>query len=381
MAKRSLLLAADFPPQKGGISQYLYDITRFLPPTSIRVLGLPTSGWQEFDSLQHFSIQRLGVPERWDPLSAQFKLLAPAYLAKALQIPRFDVLLCGQAHHSLMIPALMIHRMRGTPFGIFTYGLDLLRPQRRIQRPLFNWLLRQADLVFAISERTADIAGSLGVRNDNIRVIYPAVNISRLQIEQSPTLVRERHGLIGKRIILSLGRLVERKGFDTVIRAMPMILAAVPNAHYLIVGNGDFREALKSMVDLLDLGEHVTLAGWKPDDQIADYFAACDVFAMISREIPERGDVEGFGIVFLEANYMGRPVVGGRSGGVPEAVLHEETGLLVDPNDPQDVASAIVRLLCNEELAVQLGSNGRKRVLQEFTGKRATEILLRFLDK
>lgn len=164
---------------------------------------------------------------------------------------------------------------------------------------------------------------------------------------------------------------------------MPKILSVIPESHYLIVGDGPYKEELLKIVDQLDLNANVTFAGPKPHCEIADYFALCDVFAMVSRDTSKKGELTGFGesfgIVYLEANSFGKPVVAGRSGGVPDAVLHGQTGLLVDPYSPVEATEAILYLLCNPDQAKRLGETGKKRALTEFTGKVAAEKLLALL--
>lgn len=380
MSAQILFVVSDFPPLGGGISHYLYEIVRCLPPEQVRVIGLPTPGWEAFDAQQDFSIRRLGLPAHWSSFSPQFKFLAPAYFWSLTQERQASVILCGQAHHSLLLPAWLIRQIEGIPYGVFTYGADLLRPQTRSHRLLFNALLRGAQVVFAISQGTADVVLRLGVRPERIHVIHPSVNPAQLISKTPPETVRQRYGLQqGKKCILTVGRLVERKGFDTVIRALPSILEPVPEAHYLIVGGGPSEANLKALVAELRLEKHVTFAGPKSHDEVADYYSSSDVFVMISREIPEKGNIEGFGIVYLEANLLGKPVVAGRSGGVADAVVHGETGLLVDPNDPTEVAATIVQLLSDPELAQQMAETGRKRVLNDFTGESAAQRVLAVL--
>jgi phosphatidylinositol alpha-1,6-mannosyltransferase len=369
VSSKLLFLAGDFPPVEGGISQYLLELIRALPPNRVEVIGLPTPGWKDFDQGQAFSIHRMNLPETWDTRSQYFKLLGPLYLLKWLKIRQGDFILCGQAHHSLLMAAWVISKITKMPFGVFVYGLDLLRPQSSKQRGIFNWLLSSADVVFAISQQTAELASQLGVLEDRIRVIHPIINPSELQIKVPPRKLKEIYKIQDKKLILSVGRLVERKGFDTLLKALPLIVQRVPKIHYLIVGGGPFEEELRALVSNLGLSRYVTFAGPKLHSEVASFYAACDIFAMISREIPEKGDLEGFGIVFIEANYFGKPVVGGRSGGVIDAIIDGQTGLLVNPSDPAQVTDALIRLLTEPEFAQRLGENGKKRVLNHFAGR------------
>jgi phosphatidylinositol alpha-1,6-mannosyltransferase len=372
-------LTLDFPPIVGGISRYLYEIINHMPEKEVRVTAVAAPGHEAFDAKQKFDIDRLKVPSKWDAFRKQLKFFAPFYYQNLLRKSDVSMILCGQAHYSLLLPAWAISRQRRIPFGVFTYGLDLLYPQTTRYRTPFNHLLRAADIVFADSGTAEKILFDLDVNKTRVEVIYPSVsnevdNVDNLLMDS----LRDKHGLAGRKCILTVGRLVERKGHDIVLQAMPQILRAVPDAHYLIVGKGEYEPRLRSIVHELGIEPYVTFTGYAGDEEVAAYYALCDVFTMISRAIPEKGDIEGFGIVYLEANVMGKPVVAGNSGGVPEAVIHEETGLLVEPTNVEEVSQAIIRLLQNPQLASRLGKQGQKRAVEEFTSQAsATKVLNR----
>lgn len=367
-------LTLDFPPVGGGIARYLYEIVSHLPAEAVRVTAVDAPNWQAFDAQQDFAIERLAIPSTWQAFQRELKFFAPHYLRALLKKRDLAFILCGQAHYSLLLPAWAISRWRGVPFGVFTFGLDLLYPQTTRYGRAFNRLLGAANVIFADSAAAERILQDLGIAQEKITVVYPSASgdgappDARLVAE-----LRQQLGLEGRKCLLTVGRLIERKGHDTVLRALPQILAAVPETHYLIVGEGENEARLKALAQELDLMGHVTFAGYAGDEEVAACYALCDVFTMISREIPEKGDVEGFGIVYLEANLRGKPVVAGNSGGVPEAVLHQETGLLVDPTDVQEVATAVIRLLQDKELATRYGQRGRVRVLQEFSSQAAAD--------
>jgi phosphatidylinositol alpha-1,6-mannosyltransferase len=378
---RIVFLVNNYPPMLGGISHHLYDITRFLPESMTYVIGLPTPEYEDFDRQQKYRIERISVPWGYDVSVRQFKFLAPVYMYQLIRVPNVDITLCGQAHHTLMLPAWLLQKTRGTPFGVFVYGLDLLRPQTRRYRKLFNALLREADVVFADSQAAADITCNLGVDFGKIHVVNPNVDPEKLIVRVPPETIRERHGLEGKKCILTVGRLVERKGHDVVLQALPEVISLVPDVHYLIVGSGPNEARLRSLVVDLGLEQYVTFVGRIEDDELASYYSVCDVFVMISREIPEEGDIEGFGIVYLEANLMGKPVIAGRSGGVPDAVLHNKTGLLVDPRAIREVSSALIQILRNSELAHKMGEFGKSRVVKEFSSGSAANRVLAVLQE
>ena len=157
----------------------------------------------------------------------------------------------------------------------------------------------------------------------------------------------------GKRVLLTVGRVVPRKGMDTIIRALPSLIETFPDLHYLLVGRGEYRATLEALAAELGVSDHVTFVGSVADGELVEHYRLCDLFVMPNRELPNH-DTEGFGLVFLEANACGKPVIGGRAGGVVEAVRDGENGLLVNGDDVADVSRAIASVLGDEALADRL---------------------------
>ena len=179
--------------------------------------------------------------------------------------------------------------------------------------------------------------------------------------------------------MLTVGRLVGRKNIEGVLRALPRVTEMVPNLLYLIAGDGKDRERLEVASAQMGLSPFVRFLGYVPDGLLPALYCASDVFLMPSLERKNSQDYEGFGIVFSEANACGKPVIGGRSGGMADAVIDGETGLLVDPHSVDEIAAAIIRLLTDQELAHRLGENGRRRVERELSWERVAERLAGFL--
>lgn len=376
---RIILLAIDFPPLAGGISRYLFDIANSVAHSELEVITLPVSDSTNFDRSHNLKINRIFWPIRQVSYSSQIKYSAPLYFVNLIKQRKPDFLICGQAHYTLLLPAWFYSKLTGIPFGVFTHGFDLKHPQKRFYRQLFNFLLLEANVVFTNSKATRDIALSIGVKSNQISIIRPFIRPKDNTPCLVPHEVLQRHKLRNKKCILTVGRLVERKGHDIVLRSLPQIIQQNPDVHYLIVGQGPYENTLKSLVSTMGLDSYVTFAGFVPDNELSAYYQIANVFVMISRDIPEKGDTEGFGIVYLEANQFKLPVVAGRTGGVEDAVVDGKTGLLVDPNSCEQVASAISTLLGNQALAQQLGINGWQRVQVEFNGNtvgnRITQIL------
>jgi phosphatidylinositol alpha-1,6-mannosyltransferase len=229
-----------------------------------------------------------------------------------------------------------------------------------------------------ISEFTRQRFIAKGVKKELIKVLYPGVDIDSFHPQDCSGL-REIQGLKGKKVILSVGRLTKRKGFDMVIKVLPLVLQKVPNAVLLICGKGELTAQLRKMAKSYNLDEQVIFTGYVSNAELPLYYNLCDVFIMPSREYSQV-DAEGFGIVYLEAGACGKPAIGGRSGGIPDAILDGETGLLVDPGDREDIANAIIKILSDDNLARQLGENARRRIEEKFQWKFSSRLLEDLID-
>ncbi len=175
----------------------------------------------------------------------------------------------------------------------------------------------------------------------------------------------ERYGLEGKKVLLTVARLVPRKGHKIVLDALPQVMREVPNLKYLIAGDGPEKARLQEQARQLGIQDAVIFVGDVAHHEVCDYYNLCDAFIMANR-LEAGGDVESFGMVFTEANATGKPVIGGRSGGTAEAVLDGKTGFLVDPESAEEIAERLLLLLKNEHLCGRMGAAGLDRVRTEF---------------
>jgi phosphatidylinositol alpha-1,6-mannosyltransferase len=173
-------------------------------------------------------------------------------------------------------------------------------------------------------------------------------------------------GLGSKKVIVSVGRLVHRKGQDVLIESMPEIIKSIDDVHLLLIGEGPYKQELEKRIKNLGLANRVTFVGRVQYADLPQYICVGDVFAMPSRSRLAGLEVEGLGIVYLEASACGLPVIGGISGGAPDAVLQGETGFSVDGRSAHEVAEAIVRVLADKELAQRLGARGRQWIIEQW---------------
>lgn len=363
---RHLLITLGFPPDIGGMQQFLYARCQSSDAGEVVVLAPDSPGSASFDTEQSFDIYRWNnICGNIPGVKRLFQVLLSAYRSwRIYRSQGFDVIECGQALPCGLV-ALVFERILGIPYIVWAHGNDIMKPQRwLITRWLLINVLRGAQLIIANSHNTADQVRKFGVKSDNITVIHPPVDHQRFHLDVDANPVLREYGLRGHKVILTVARLFPRKGIDTVIRALPHVKEEILDVVYLVVGEGPDRQRLERLVGTLGLGDHVVFAGSVSDAELPAFYAACDVFVMLSRTIETDGEIEGFGIVYLEAGACGKPVIGGASGGVQEAIEDGVTGLIVDPQNPSATARAIVRLLRDESLARTLGRHGRRRACQ-----------------
>lgn len=375
MKPKFLLITNDYPPSMGGIAQVLHCICSALPPECVAVLAQTHADAAAHDAGQPFPVYR----ERYDTGGVRALLSTLRYglhLRRLVRRERPDLLYFDKPWPLGMIG--IVARWLGLPYVVHTYGNEVLEPRHALVSAIRRRVLRGAERVITISDFTRDVLVRLGVPSGRIVLIRPKIDVAPFDVAVDVDAFKAAEGLEGKRVLLTVGRLVQRKGIDRVIEALPEILRVYPGLVYVVLGLGPDIERLQALTSKHGVADHVRFVG---DRETAPFYHACDVFVMISRHIVEKGDVEGFGIVYLEANACGKPVVGGRSGGVPDAVVHGETGLLVDPDDVHAISEAIKTLLGDPELATRLGQQGRDRVLREFTldryGAEFSELVLR----
>jgi phosphatidylinositol alpha-1,6-mannosyltransferase len=369
-----------FPPLVGGVENYLFELYRRLPVERADLLLPAESGAAAFDQA-HPELRVIRVPLPAGVSSVSKRALGPL-LGVALQRlvrPGYRQVHCG--HILTGVAGYLAKRIWGRPYIVFTYGAELTREGLGA---LKRTVLRNATAVITISRYTTEQALRLGVRPGRVVVIAPGVDSARYRPDLDGTAIRARHHLGERPVLVTVGRLAptaQYKGHDTVIKALPAIRRHVGEVAYLVVGTGPDQPRLEALATQVGVSAHVVFAGYVSDAELPSYFAAGDVFVMPNRVDPlGKGEAtEGFGMVFLEAAACGLPVIAGNNGGARDAVVHEQTGLLLDVPDAAHVAEAAGCLLTDRPLARRLGAQGRERVLREFTWDRSAARLARLI--
>ena len=284
---------------------------------------------------------------------------------------RFDAVHAGRVLPEALV-GWLVARLTGRPLVIYAHGEEVTSWRQPMKRRAMAWTYRHAELVIANSEFTRNALIHLGVAPERITLLHPGVDITRFRSGLPHDDLKSRIGLsVDEKLILSVGRLSRRKGFDQVICALPLILERGLAVRYALIGIGEDRDYLQALAENQGVSGRVHFLGHVPTEDLPRWYNAADIVAMPNREID--GDTEGFGMVFLEAGACGKPVIAGLAGGTGAAVIDGVTGLRVDGESVSDVAEAVSRLLYNPLLAREFGDNGYARAIREFSWERVAE--------
>jgi len=390
----SLLITISFPPQIGGVQTALHKLCQNYTAIDVTVLAPKDEGWQKFDEVQSFAIHRVGLSSKnifktiVEKLLVFANLIFGSYIYNLLKFgvhtirlfrnKDFSIVQCGHIENSIF--GYLIKRLFKIPYVIHVHGKEIKNMYLRhpIDKYLTNKFLQGADLILADNEYSKQVAINLGMPETIVENIHLGVDLDLFEKKnQEVVSLTDELNIENHQIVLSVGRLVRKKGHDIVIQSLPKVLLKIPDLLYLIVGDGPLRNELEELVRIENVQNNVRFLGAVSHENIPAFYHACDVFIMPSRDVLESDgiDVESFGIVYLEANACFKPVIGGKSGGVNEAVVDDVTGILVNPDSIEDVSQALLQLLLNKQLAKLLGENGRKRVEEIYNWKVITKVV------
>lgn len=360
---RTLVVTNDFPTRQGGIEAFVLALCERMPPSEVVVYTASMPGDRAYDATLPFPVVR-------DP--AGTLLPTPAVARRTSEVLRSTgcdrVLFGAAAPLGLLATPLRragAERLVGLTHGHETWWARVPAARRALRR-----IGRTTDTLTYLGDYTRSIiAGALAPEDAERMVrLTPGVDVDAFRPGSGGEIVRKRLGIAPDRpVVACVARLTERKGQDVLIRAWPHVLREVPDALLLVVGDGPHRAVLHRLVDVEGMRSHVLFAGAVPWEEIPPYFDAADVFAMPCRTRLGGLEPEALGIVFLEAQASGLPVVVGDSGGAPDAVQHGKTGYVVDPYNPVAVAAKISRLLTDRDLARSMGAAGRAWVRESWT--------------
>ncbi|WP_281260231.1 glycosyltransferase family 4 protein [Nonomuraea indica] len=352
-----LVVTNDFPPRPGGIQSFVHGLALRTP--GVAVYAPAWKGCAEFDGRQPYPVVR-------HPTSLMLPTPAVARTAARLVAGHgaSTVVFGAAAPLGLLAPAVRAAGARRVV--MLTHGHEAAWAGAPGFRRVLRRIGEHADVVTYLGEYTRARLAAVVDPGKLVR-LAPGVDTDVFRPPADPETAKARLGLAGRPVVVCVSRLVPRKGQDQLIRAWPEVLRTVPDAVLLLVGGGPYRRTLER---LARGRESVRFTGTVPAADLPGYYAAGDVFAMPCRTRLGGIDVEGLGIVFLEASATGLPVIAGASGGAPDAVLQGETGLVVDGTGPAEPAAALVELLANPDRGRKLGAGGRDWITREWTWDR-----------
>ncbi|HEY8452179.1 MAG: glycosyltransferase family 4 protein [Micromonosporaceae bacterium] len=350
---RTLIVTNDFPPRPGGIQAFVHNLAVHQPPGSVVVYASTWRGAAAFDARQPFEVVREDT---------RVLLPTPKVGRRAVELARAygcDAVLFGAAA-PLGVLGERLRREAGVRRVVaLTHGHEVGWAALPGARSVLRRIGRAADVVTYLGEYTRVRLARVLADVTELRQLTPGVDVAAFRPDVDGAAVRRRYGLGDRPVVVCVSRLVPRKGQDQLIRALPAVRRRVPGAALLLVGGGPDRGRLARLARRCGVADHVVFTGTVSHEELPAYYAAGNVYAMPCRTRLGGLDVEGLGIVYLEASATGLPVVAGRSGGAPEAVRDGETGYVVDGRNLVEITDRLVALLADPALASKLGAAGR----------------------
>ena len=378
-----ILLAVDaYLPWSGGSRIYYDNLYRRLAEQhgiSVKVQTSHCTGDADYD-LTHASsrlqILRQGsrVPD-WKLKRAPVLLHKILHVMRAALSSRPTAIHCGDLFPQ-DLAGLWLRRKYGFPLLVFVHGDEISQTEgRRLQPSVRDAIYRSADAIVAANTYAFERVAAICKSTRRIRMITPGVDTDSFRPGERPEWIARKYELGASPVIVTVGRLVKKKGHEAVLRSLSSVLQRMPDTKYLIVGGGPEEARLKQMAEHQGVAHAVRFTGDIPHHTLPDFYRAADVFCMLNQQ-DSSGDIESFGMVFIEANACGKPVIGGRSGGTAESIAEGQTGFLCDPGDSTALSDMLLLLLGNAGLRQRLGVAGLERVRNEFDwDSRARQLL------
>jgi phosphatidylinositol alpha-1,6-mannosyltransferase len=364
MAATTLFITNDFGPRAGGIETFVHGLIERLPRGSVIVYTSAQPNAAEFDAewLQDYGVE---------VIRDRSKILLPTpRVIKICQRIVKDRNLSRVAFGAAAPLGVMARAMRkagAQKIVALTHGHEVWWAKVAPFSFAIRYMSKEIDAITFLGSYTkGEISKALSKSDTNKLVqIAPGIDVDHF-IPTDSSQLRAQLGLTNKSVIISVGRLVHRKGQDKLISALPQIRAAIPNVHLVLVGVGPHQKYLEKLAAKLKVKDCITFIGRINYAELPKYICLGDIFAMPSRSRFFGLEVEGLGIVYLEASSCGLPVVGGKSGGAPDAVLVGETGVVVDGTNTLEIAEACIELLNNPELCELMGATGRAWIIENW---------------
>jgi phosphatidylinositol alpha-1,6-mannosyltransferase len=379
----TLLVSEIFPPVHGGSGRWFWEIYRRLPRQQYAVAAGEHLRQADFDRGHDLRLHRLPLAQRAWGLRSWAGLTGYLTSARRLRRLMFDedvsILHCGRCLPE-GFTAWLLSWWTGVPYVVYAHGEDVTTAATSRE---LSWMVRRvlggARYVIANSRSTRQILlEGWGLSEQRVQLLYPGVDTTRFVPATRDPAVRQQLGWGSRPVVLTVGRLQKRKGHDMLIQALPAVRRRVPDVLYAIVGDGEERETLGKLAHKQQVDRHVQFLGEVDDAGLIRSYQQCDLFALPNRR--EGSDIEGFGMVLLEAQACGRPVLAGDSGGTAETMRVLETGRIVACDRPEPLAEVLGELLSRPQELERMGEAGRRWVVEQFDWEALTRQARRLFE-
>lgn len=361
--RKTFLITNDLGPRAGGIESFVLGLLERVDKNSVVILTSSQSRSKDFDKELFEKFGALVIRDR-----SKILLPTPRVARKAVKIMKeyqAKTIWFGAAA-PLALLAKRLRSAGATNIVALTHGHEVWWAKIPIFRLAISKISADVDSLTYLGDFTKDAMLPVIADKSKLVKIAPGIDVDHFVPSEIDVKLIEKHKLQNRRVVVCVGRLVHRKGQDKLIEAMPQVLKEFPDAVLLLVGEGPIRSMLDKLIRHHGLEHHVIFTGRIKFEDLPKYIQLGEVFAMPSRDRFFGLEVEGLGIVYLEASACGVPVIVGKSGGAPDAVIQNQTGLIVDGTKPQEISDAICKLLADKDLARQMGRQGREWVVENW---------------
>ena len=351
--KKTLLLTENFPPKEGGSGRWFWELYSRLPNDKVIIVANDTPEGREFDKTHKLDVVRIELEStEWGLASTKglgFYWVTIRKVLKLIKKHGIEEVHCGR-----VIPEGVIARalklLAGARYNCFVHGEDVeTAATSREHSLLVKNVCKNASMLICNSENTANIVHKLGFDSGSkCEILHPGVDTSRFEVAAPDTSFRQKMGWSGKRVLLTVGRLQRRKGQDFLIKTMPALLNEFPDLFYAVVGRGECYDELISLVDQHKLHDNVCVYPDMDDEALIKCYQQCDIFILPNRTIDN--DIEGFGMVLVEAQVCGKPVIAGDSGGTRETMDIGKTGHIIDCSSTENLLNGLSPILRKPEI-------------------------------
>jgi phosphatidylinositol alpha-1,6-mannosyltransferase len=364
---KTLLITENFPPKPGGSGRWFWELYSRLPKNEYEILAGEDPAAVKHDSDAEIHILRGNLTSsEWgfkSSVGLKFYFKSALLVRKIIKQRQITELHCGRVLPEGVI-AWFLNIFTGIPYVCYVHGEDLETAQSsREQYFICGQVIKRAKTIICNSQNSANIVAKFGSEAvAKTKVLHPGVDSDIFVPQEKDESILSALGWSERKVALTVGRLQARKGQDMMIRAIPQIIKEIPSFLYAVVGDGEQKQELLQLVEELELQSYVQFLSGISDEKMIECYQQCNLFILPNRTIDQ--DIEGFGMVLVEAQSCGKPVVAGDSGGTSETMKVGYSGTIIDATNPQNIAKEIINMFIDEHNLISMGANGRIHVQQ-----------------